>query len=54
MAEQDLNHSTGNATLGEMLSAINPKKNLQGNPYGQQSKAPYLPTDKVTRKGWNK
>jgi hypothetical protein len=54
MAEQDLNHASGNETLKEMLSKMNPTKNLQGNPYGQQNKAPYLPTDKVTRKGWNK
>ena len=27
------------------------KKNLQGNTYGQQSKAPFTPTKKVVLKG---
>lgn len=54
MAEKDLNQKSGNDTLSEMLSKMPLKKNLKGNAYGQQSKAPFSPTTKVVKSGWKK
>lgn len=54
MGEKDLNHSSGNDTLSEMLGVMSPKANLKGNPYGQQSKAPKSPTVTVKKSGWSK
>lgn len=54
MAEKDLYHGTGNASLNEMKSAMGCKDNTGSNKYGKQSKAPFLPTTKKVQNGWNK
>ena len=54
MAEKDLFHGTGNDTLAEMKAAMGCKDNTGTNKYGKQSKAPFLPTEKVTKDGWSK
>jgi hypothetical protein len=54
MAEKDLFHRDGNSTVAETLKAVKPRKNMQGNKYGQQSKAPFAPTSKKVQKGWSK